>query len=112
MTDPAARLAQILEQENAALASFDFPRAIALLTEKQEALRLFGAQPSGTPPARLHDLAVANRRMLERAIAVQGRVIELVASALPQPATSGRYAASGATVHGGPAVAFALLARA
>jgi len=112
MTDPATRLAQILEQENAALAAFDFPRATALLAEKQEALRLFAAEPPGNAPARLRELADTNRRLLERAIAVQGRVIELVASALPPPATTGRYAATGAAVLGGPAVAFALLARA
>ena len=53
MTDPAARLAQILEQENAALAAFDFPRAVALLTEKQEARpRSCGAQPSRSKPRR------------------------------------------------------------
>lgn len=112
MTDPSTRLTQILQLENMALAAFDLPSAVALLAEKQEALRLFAAQPTDNAPAHLRDLADANRRLLERAIAVQGRVIEMVASALPPPAMAGRYAATGATVSGGPAVAFALLARA
>lgn len=112
MTDPSARLVQTLEQENAALAALDLPRAATLLAEKQEALRLFAVQPPDTPPAGLRELAEANRKLLERAVAVQGRVIALIAAALPQPAGAGRYAASGATVRDGSAVAFALLARA
>lgn len=112
MTDPSARLAEILEQENAALTALDLPRAIALLPDKQEAVRLFSAQPLGAAPDRLRELADTNRRLLERAIAVQGRVIELVAAALPQPAAVGRYTQAGSTQRGGAAVAFALLARA
>lgn len=112
MTDPSARLAEILDQENAALAACDFARAVALLAEKQEALRLFTAQPPDALLPRLRERAETNRRLLERAIAVQGRVIELVASALPQPTAAGRYAATGSVVRGGSAVAMTLFARA
>lgn len=112
MTDPFARLAAILEQENAALAALDFPRAIALLPEKQEAVRLFSDPPPNSVPDHLRDLADTNRRLLERAMAVQGRVIELVVAALPQQAAAGRYTPAGSAQRGGASVAFALLARA
>lgn len=112
MTDPSARLAEILEQENAALAALDLPRAVALLPDKQEAVRLFSVHPPGAALDHLRELADTNRRLLERAIAVQGRVIELVATALPQPAVAGRYTQAGSAQRGGAAVAFALFARA
>lgn len=86
---PASRLAAILAEENAALAALDFPRAIALLPAKTEAAAAFQvAQATWPDPAAvaalLSELATENRRLLQRAMDVQGRVIEIVASAIPR----------------------------
>jgi hypothetical protein len=83
-------LAEVLEAENAALATLDLPRAARLLEDKQRALAgLTGAAPA--PPVanaaagrlahRLQALALENKRLLERAIAAQGRVMSVVARA-------------------------------
>lgn len=106
MTDPvhlaAAELADVLEAENAALRSMDLPRAIAQVPLKEaraDRLRLalsgIGPERSGRPPetlvdsramaTRLQALAVENRRLLERAIGVQGRLIAILARAAPLP---------------------------
>jgi len=114
-----ARLTDVLERENAALAALDLPGAARLLAEKQAAAGAFAALqqaiPSGAAPppavARLRSLGERNRSLLERAIAVQGAVIGVIAAALPT-ASHGRYAASGAPARSGPSVAFALMARA
>ena len=81
----AAALAETLEAENAALAALDLPRAAGLLGEKQRAVAEF-AEAEPNPAAdrmarRLRALALENKRLLERAIAVQGRVIGVVAQA-------------------------------
>lgn len=114
------RLADLLAQENAALAALDLPRAVALLREKQDAARSFAAAQQAAPAegtaspvaARLRDLAEQNRRLLERGIAIQGEVIGLIAAALPKAAGPPRYAATGAPACGGRPVAFTLSARA
>jgi hypothetical protein len=116
----ARRLADLLAQENAALAQMDLPRAAALLPEKQEAANSFAAARQAAPAAAtapplialLRDLAEQNRRLLERGIAVQGDVIGLVATALRSAGGPPRYAASGALALGRQPVAFALSARA
>ena len=112
MTTPvlaaAARLRDVLEQENAALIALDIPAAAALLEEKLAAARelaeALAARPAArqTPEAaglalRLRDLADENRRLLERAIAVQGRVLDMVARAARQEIAQagGRYGAGG-----------------
>lgn len=114
----AARLAQVLTDENAALLALDAPAAAALLTEKLAAARELAeaaAQrpaPRQTPESaglalRLRDLAEENRRLLEHAILVQGRVLDMVARAARQGAaqSSGRYGASGAAAAAGGAMA-------
>jgi len=114
------RLADLLAQENAALAALDLPRAAALLGEKQDAARSFAAAQQAAAAgataspvaARLRDLAEQNRRLLERGIAIQGEVIGLIAAALPKTAGPPRYAATGAPARGGRPVAFTLSARA
>jgi hypothetical protein len=116
----AARLADLLAQENAALAALDLPRATALLADKQDAARSFAraqqAAPAGgsASPAlvRLRVEAEQNRRLLERGILIQGEVIGLIAAALPKGAGPLRYAATGAPMRGGQPVAFTLSARA
>jgi hypothetical protein len=91
-------LADTLEAENAALAALDLPRAVGMLDGKQRAIADFVAaqnaplsgQAGKRMVQRLQELAVENKRLLERAIAVQGRVIGVVArSAAPVVAPSG-----------------------
>lgn len=94
----AVRLADVLSRENAALAALDLARAAAMLAEKQEAGAAFAlAWGRGRPLApvtdardvialarRLEEASVENRRLLERALVVQGRVLATVARAVPR----------------------------
>jgi hypothetical protein len=104
----AARLVRVLTAENAALRAFDALAAAALLEEKLAAARGLAEASAAHPAARqtpeaaglalqLRDLANENRRLLERAILVQGRVLDMVARAARQGAaqSGGRYGASG-----------------
>ena len=85
------RLALILERENAALAALDLAAIGGLLAEKQAALAALPATPLPAEAAHaLAALATRNRALLERAIAVQGRVIALIARAAPPSANSYR----------------------
>ena len=86
--EPASALAGILEAENAALRALDFPTATALLADKQRALAaMTGAPPPPHAALRRVQLAAAeNRALLERAIAVQARVVGIVTrAARPKP---------------------------
>jgi hypothetical protein len=101
-TQAAERLAAVMTRENAALAALDLRRAAAMLAEKQEAAAAFvAAQASaGAPSAeltrRLRDLAQDNRVKLEHAIAVQRRIISMIARAIRDTAPAPRYGATGA----------------
>lgn len=118
----ATRLADALDAENRALRALDLPAATALLTEKAaatEALaeaRRAGATPGGpdaaAAAARLRSLAEENRRLLERAIAVQNRIIGTLARAARQGAAPSRYGAGGAPAATRQAAACAVVARA
>ncbi len=113
------RLAETLAAENAALDAMNLPRAAAMLAEKEAALAAFkAAQSSGrTTPAlrqaadQLRAAADENRRLLERAISVQTRVLGMVAQAAravsPPPARYGRNGCYAAR----PPAAVALSAR-
>jgi hypothetical protein len=106
----AITLAELLDLENSALRALDFAGAVALFPAKQRAADNFavaqaqlGALPSALRPEferttrRLKDLAADNRRLLEHAITVQGRVIGIVVKALPRALDSApRYGAQGA----------------
>jgi hypothetical protein len=115
----AVRLADTLAQENRALTALHLPRAAGMLEAKTRALEAFAAaqilaekgvagalasdrrREAEQLAARLRDLARENRRLLEHAIAVQGRVIGLVARAGPDQATElggARYGASGGPI--------------
>jgi hypothetical protein len=120
----AARLlADTLADENAALTALDLPRAASMLADKQRAVTGFlaacDAERTTTVHAtiaplaqRLRSLSEENRALLERAIAVQGRVIGMVVrAAAPRVATSG-YSAQGTLGHNARPTAFALCARA
>jgi len=132
MTDPntqtaisaADALASTIAAENTALAALDLPVAIRLLAQKRQhgeaflaaQARSLAAGLPALPRDRLKQLAeltTDNKRLLERAIIVQGRVISSIARAVPR-AVAGpnqRYGGDGKPAHGRP-VAMALSARA
>lgn len=105
MLAAAARLERVLQAENAALQTLDMVALPALLPEKQAAaagLAAAEAPPARTPEfaalaERLRGLAAENRRLLERAIEVQDRVLRLVAGAAQQAGRrdAARYGAAG-----------------
>jgi hypothetical protein len=120
----ASLLADTLTAENAALMALDLPRAASMLTDKQCALTGFlaaldversAARPAAIEPLlarRLQTLSEANRTLLEQAIAVQGRVIGVIArAALPAVAPSS-YSAHGSSGHLARPTALALITRA
>ncbi len=109
----AASLAALLEQENRLLEALDLAAAAALLPAKQTATDAFvraqahaklrgGIPPAGREAAislgtHLRTLAAENRRLLERGLAAQGRVIAVIARAVrTHPLMAPRYGASGA----------------
>jgi hypothetical protein len=123
LVETAVALADTLARENAALAAMDLGGAARLLEEKQAALARFAAAQE-TPPLdaaeralalqvgeRLQVLAAENKRLLERALRAQTRVLGIVAGAA-RVATSDRYAASGTRAPARAAPAVVLSARA
>ncbi len=111
------QLAETLEAENGALAVLDLPRVGAMLARKQRAMADLAAM-QGAPAScdaadrmarRLQALAMENKRLLERAIAAQGRVIGVIARAAAPEVVPTGY---GAPRHSGRPAALALLARA
>ena len=91
-------LAATLEAENAALAALDLPRAVGMLADKQRAVAdVAAADPVRGPrheaaermAHRLRGLALENKRLLERAITVQRRVMGVVALAASSAAPTG-----------------------
>jgi hypothetical protein len=108
----AQRLAEALRAENEALAQLDLARAAALAPAKRQATDAFAAAHEaamrlGPLPGdldrgraeelagRLRDLGTENRKLLERAIALQARVIETIAGAAAPAAGPGTYGARG-----------------
>jgi hypothetical protein len=107
------RLSDLLVAENRALAEFDLATAAMLAPEKRRAVEAFAAAEAAVRKAggraegserealagllaRLADLAAANRRMLERALAAQDAVVRtLAAAAVPKPALYGPVAPAG-----------------
>jgi hypothetical protein len=116
-------LCQLLEAENAALEILDLPAATAFVSGKQAALAaLVDAQercpalPGDAlrlPTARLVELARANGKLLERAMAAQSRVLAIIADAVPR-ATAGpaRYGPHGQETRLSAQAPVALLSRA
>ena len=123
------RLAEALRAENEALAKLDLPRAATLASSKIAASDAFAAAfaaqtKHGTAPdgpvrqaaailtRRLEELGQENRRLLERAVSLQSRVIETIAGAALPRLTQQGYAPPGQ--RGAPArpPALALSARA
>ena len=123
------RLADALREENEALSRLDLPRAATLADVKIRASDAFaaafaataktGARPQGTERAttdalqtRLKDLGAENRRLLERAISVQSRVIETIAGAAIPASRPTTYGMAGHRVAPRPTPAIALTSRA
>ena len=114
-----ARLAEVLQAENAALRAMDLARAAALLVQKQAALAAFNATQTGgqagpdlrQAAAQLRAAADENRRLLERAISVQTRVLGIIAQAARAANPAPNYGRSGAYA-ARPAAAWAFSARA
>jgi hypothetical protein len=107
----AQRLAEALRAENEALARLDLGAAADLARRKRQAAEAFeaayaaasrsGARATGEArgPAEamavnLRDLTAENRKLLERAIELQARVIETIAGAAKPPGP-GTYGARG-----------------
>lgn len=123
LIDAAVALADTLARENHALAALDLARAVALLEEKTRATASFAAanaqaaasglsEPERARIAaqigsRLQALAGDNKRLLERALMVQKRVLGTIAQAAPAAvARTPRYTAKGGLARASlPAVA-------
>lgn len=117
------RLAEALRAENEALAALDLPRAAVLAGPKIAASDAFaaayaaqvkhGSAPEGPVrqaaallAGRLDELGRENRRLLERAVALQSRVIETIAgAALPKAQVQGYAPAGRAAPARAPALA-------
>ena len=111
--DSAAHLADVLSQENEALARIDYAAAVALVPAKEAALM---ALVQGPPPPlgqlrRLTELATVNQCLLERAIAVQTDVVRMVAKACAASRATPHYNRTGAASPCPRIEAFALSAR-
>lgn len=124
------RLADALLAENEALARLDMPGAAGLAGAKVRAADAFaaafaaatktGARPDGAAQRegaramaeRLEGLGAENKRLLQRAISVQSRVIETIAAAALPRAADPAYGAAGrrAPPRQAPAMALALRA--
>ena len=113
-------LAAIMTEENTALATLDLRHAAQLVPAKRAATDIFTAahahlaanrfSTTGHPdgPARamlaiaaaqLRDLAAENRRLLDRALATQSRLLDIIAQAVPRASTQApRYNPAGALV--------------
>lgn len=97
-------LAAALLAETAALAVPGHPQAAALGAAKAAALEAFAASLAATPPpprqlrtmmllARLRHLAAENQAALERALRVQGAVLEVLRDAMARGEAAGGQAA-------------------
>lgn len=119
----AEGLAELLARENAALAAMDLPSATALVEAKRAAAEAFvaaqakavssGAVAVPDVVRRLGELAAENRLLLERAMAVQQRVLAIIAEAAPRvSAVAPRYGAAGGLVGARTALPVAIAASA
>ncbi|WP_158928184.1 hypothetical protein [Acidisphaera sp. S103] len=116
LLDAAQRLVDLLTQENDALKRMDFPAAVALVAAKEEALADLTKHPAmrPIPPSlatlgqRLGTLAAENQTLLERAIAVQTRIVRIVARAGAPPPAATRYGGHSNRIPSNRAAALAL----
>ena len=124
LMNAAQRLMEALRAENAALARLDLAAAADLAGAKRQAADAFAAAYAAASRSgsranseerrraeevalHLKDLTAENRRLLERAIDLQSRVIEAITGTL-RPPGPGTYGAGGRVRAGRPApVSFA-----
>ncbi len=114
-----AALAETLEAENDLLRALNYAAAAALLPRKQAASAAFDAArqgarvPAGLRPAaeRLQRATDDNRRLLQRAMAVQTRVLGILAGAAQRTQPAPRYGRGGA-ITAAPRTAWALSSQA
>jgi hypothetical protein len=124
LLDAAAAMAEALKAENAALAALDIGAAVQIYPRKRDAaaaLVAAGATDKPTAEQRqqaealtrsLLDLTEENRRLLERALYVQGRIMRTLARAVPRAfASMPCYRADGRIAAANRPLAFALSAR-
>jgi hypothetical protein len=112
LEDAVHAMAKLLTAENKALGDMDFATAGALLAPKHAAADALAAawraaSVSQTPQEaliKLGELAEENRRLLNRAMRIQRRVLDLVARAARSSQPAARYGASGraTSVNGAP----------
>jgi hypothetical protein len=105
----AQRLADVLVRENDALRVMDLRRAVTLLPEKTTVIAELtvadGAVSGPHDPdliamgARLDGLAQENRKLLERAIGAQKRVIGIIVHAAASVAVAPSYGMQGRRAH-------------
>lgn len=111
LIEAAAALAHVLTLENEALSALDLPRAGSFLPEKTNALQAMAeaekASSSNTLTfdqraraqaiaSQLRTLCEENRRLLERALVVQRRMIGTITRAVPRAAErTPRYGSNG-----------------
>jgi hypothetical protein len=113
----ATRLADLLARENAALAALAFAQATDIAAGKERVIAAFSRAIAAEAlplhlARRLAGLAAENKRLLERAIYVQGQVIACIARAAPRPAGVARgYGRTGAWAAQGRTTPIALAAR-
>jgi hypothetical protein len=123
------RMNQVLAEENALLDSLDLPGATALLTRKRDAVAaLQGALANGNTTSaelsaeaeklreslqRLAALGEANRTAIERSLALQMRLIQTIAQAVPRARALDApvYQPNGSQVPARPPEAYAFLSR-
>jgi hypothetical protein len=99
LVEAAQHLADLLTRENDALKRLDFASAVALVPAKEAALADLTKQPKvpALPPplialgTLLGRLATENQTLLERAVAVQTRIVRIVARACTPPPATTRY---------------------
>ena len=122
LLETVSSLADTLVRENTALDALDLAAAVAVLPDKRRALAMLAeAAPMAVTaeerPAmeaalkRLRELARENRSLLQHALSVQSRVIEIVARALPRSHPADRYGDTGARVIPPRAMAWSMSTR-
>lgn len=123
LLDAAAAVVETLQAENAALAVLDIGAAVKLYPRKRDAVTALATAQASTKPTaeqrqraelltrRLAELTGENKRLLERALYVQGRIMGALARAVPRAlaATAG-YCADGRMAGPQRALALALSA--
>jgi hypothetical protein len=123
------RLNEVLVEENALLDALDLPAAVGLLERKRIAVAALQEAVSGGPSeleltpedaenlrecvARLMQLGQENRERLERGLALQTRLIQTIAQAVPRARASDGplYQSNGSQTPPRPPEAYAFLSQ-